>query len=42
LGLEPTKKTHLSFKKWGSKSPSHAFLPSKVIGELISERILTE
>jgi hypothetical protein len=36
-------KLHSSPKKSRvSKSPSHSFLPSKVIGELSSEGILTE
>jgi len=34
--------THLSFKKWGSKSSYHTFAPSKGIGERVSEGILTE
>jgi hypothetical protein len=36
------KKPHLFFKKWGSKSPYHTFPPSKGIGELISEGMITE
>jgi len=36
------KKPHLSFKKWGSKSPYHIFPPSKGIGERISEGMIAE
>jgi hypothetical protein len=37
-----TKKPHLSFKNWGLKTPFHTFLPSKVIGEHISEGMIVE
>jgi hypothetical protein len=39
---EVIKKPHLSFEKWGSKSPYHTFLPSKAIGERVSEGIIPE